>query len=143
MITTEREYKITKARIANPERAVAEIEARTDLSPVVRKMYADALMSNVESMATEVKEYEDLRSGDVKVNSASIEELPTALIRARIAHGWTQKNLADQLGITEQTIQRYEATEYQGVALARLTTIANALSVLVQSTYAAAYADAP
>jgi DNA-binding XRE family transcriptional regulator len=142
MITTEREYKITKARIANPERAVAEIEARSDLSPVIRKMYADALTSNVESMAAELKDYEDLRSGRVQVNSASIEELPTALIRARIAHRWTQKDLADLLDVTEQTIQRYEATEYQGVALARLTRIANALSVLVQSTYAAAYADA-
>ena len=47
------------------------------------------------------------------------------LIRARVAHGWTKKQLAGLLGVTEQTIQRCEATDYQGVALARIAKIAD------------------
>jgi DNA-binding XRE family transcriptional regulator len=135
MITTEREYRITKARIANPEKAIAHERARTDLTPLMRQMYLDALTSNIEEMAAEVRAYEDLKAGRVRVTGGSLSELPTVLIQARIAHGWTQKHLADLLGLSEQTIQRYEATEYQGVALARLARIAETLSVQVVGTY--------
>ena len=138
MITTEREYRITKARIANPEQALAREQARTDLSPRMRQAHVDALASNIEVMAAEVREYEALKAGRVQIRSASLAELPTVLIQARIAHGWTQKHLADLLGVNEQTIQRYEATEYQGVALARLTRIAATLSVQVVGMYATA-----
>ena len=138
MITTEREYRITKARIANPEQAIARERARTDLTPLMRQMYVDALTSNIEEMAAEVRAYEDLKAGRVRVTGGSLAELPTVLIRARIAHGWTQKHLGDLLGLSEQTIQRYEVTEYQGVALARLARIAETLSVRVVGTYATA-----
>ncbi|HJW76129.1 MAG: hypothetical protein A2Z32_01815 [Chloroflexi bacterium RBG_16_69_14] len=138
MITTEREYRITKARIANPEQAIARERARTDLTPLMRQMYVDALTSNIEEMAAEVRAYEDLKAGRVQVTGGSLAELPTVLIRARIAHGWTQKHLGDLLGLSEQTIQRYEVTEYQGVALARLARIAETLSVRVVGTYATA-----
>lgn len=138
MITTEREYRITKARIANPEEAIARERARTDITPLMRRMYVDALTSNLDEMAAEVRAYEDLKAGRVQVTGGSLSELPTVLIRARIAHGWTQKHLGDLLGLSEQTIQRYEATEYQGVALARLARIAETLSVRVVGTYATA-----
>jgi HTH-type transcriptional regulator/antitoxin HigA len=138
MITTEREYRITKARIANPEQAIARERARTDLTPIMRQMYVDALTSNLEEMAAEVRAYEDLKAGRVQIRSGSLADLPTVLIQARVARGWTQKQLADLLSVTEQTIQRYEATDYQGVALARLARIAEMLSVKVVGTYATA-----
>ena len=138
MITTEREYRITKARIANPEQAIARARARTDLSPRMRQAHVDALTSNIEEMAAEVRAYEDLKAGRVQIRSGSLAELPTVLIQARVARGWTQKQLADLLGVTEQTIQRYEATDYQSVALARLAKIAETLSVQVVGMYATA-----
>lgn len=138
MITTEREYRITKARIADPEQALALERVRMDLSPLLRQAHVDALVINVEAMTAEVREYEDLKAGRVQIRSASLAELPIVLVRARIAHGWTQKQLADLLGVNEQTIQRYEATAYQGVALARLIRIADTLSVWVVGTYATA-----
>jgi Helix-turn-helix. len=110
MITTEREYRITKARIANPEQGLANVRARTDLAPRMRQAYVDALTSNIEEMAAEVRAYEGLKAGRVQIRSASLAELPTVLIRARIAHGWTQKQLAAFLSVTEQTIQRFLLT---------------------------------
>ena len=94
------------------------------------------MTSNIEELAAEVRAYEDLKAGRAQIRSASLAELPTVLIRARVAHGWTQKQLAGQLGVTEQTIQRYEATGYQGVALARLAKVAETLSVQVVGVYA-------
>jgi hypothetical protein len=53
---------------------------RTDLTPLMRQMYVDALTSNLEGMAAEVRAYEDLKAGRVQIRSASLAELPTVLI---------------------------------------------------------------
>jgi len=55
-----------------------------------------------------------------------------ALIRARIARGLTQRELAERVGLAEQAIQRYEAGDYAGVSFARVVEIADALDVTVQ-----------
>ncbi len=57
--------------------------------------------------------------------------MPTALIRARIACGLTQRQLAERIGLQEQAIQRYEATNYAGVSFARLIEIAEALDLTI------------
>ena len=46
------------------------------------------------------------------------------LIRARIAQGLSQKSLAGRLGLKEQQIQRYEASEYASASLARIRSVA-------------------
>jgi HTH-type transcriptional regulator / antitoxin HipB len=51
------------------------------------------------------------------------------LIKARIASGLTQKDLAEKIGVQEQQIQRYEANHYGSASFDRLRTIANALKV--------------
>lgn len=65
------------------------------------------------------------------IEATGIGEFPTALIRARIARGLTQRELAERLGIAEQAIQRYEATDYLGVSFSRLVEIAEALDLTV------------
>ena len=50
----------------------------------------------------------------------SFDELPKALVQARIARGWTQKGLAGRVGLDEQKIEDYEATDYQRASLARI-----------------------
>jgi len=60
-----------------------------------------------------------------------LAELSTVLVKARIARGWTQRQLAEALGMAEQQIQRYEANDYRSTSLARLCDIANALGVTV------------
>jgi DNA-binding XRE family transcriptional regulator len=135
MITNDREYRITKARIANPEAAIARERTRVDVSPAMRDVYVAALAGNLQTMASEVVEYEDLKAGRAPVKGSSLSALPLVLIKARIAQGWTQKQLADKLQVAEQTVQRYEANNYQGVAIGRLSLIAEILSVQVTGTY--------
>ena len=49
--------------------------------------------------------YEALRSGRVAVVPLdSLDQLPDALIHARIAAGLTQRDLAERLGVKEQQI---------------------------------------
>jgi transcriptional regulator with XRE-family HTH domain len=50
------------------------------------------------------------------------------LIRARISAGLSQRELAARLGLKEQQIQRYEATNYETASLRRVLEIAAALN---------------
>lgn len=61
-----------------------------------------------------------------------LADLTDGLIKARIARGLTQKELAEKLNIDERQIQRYESTRYQGAALRRLQEVADALNVKIR-----------
>jgi ribosome-binding protein aMBF1 (putative translation factor) len=136
MIRNEREYRITKAQAAKFERALSQLSTSGEgaqLHPLVQKAQRDAVQSQLEELKEQIAEYEALRTGQCSVLSLdSLEELPRALIRARIAAGLTQRELAERLGLKEQQIQRYEATEYASADLARVNEIARALDVRVR-----------
>lgn len=75
-----------------------------------------------------------LRSGEESVLTLdSFAELPLALIKARVALGLTQKDLADRLGVKEQQIQRYEATDYTAASVRRLKQVIEALGIRVHA----------
>ena len=67
------------------------------------------------------EEPECAMSGQVSTFTAgTLAELATVLVKARVARGWTQRQLADALGVVEQQVQRYEANGYRSTSLARL-----------------------
>ncbi len=51
------------------------------------------------------------------------------MIRARIASGLSQRGLADRLGLKEQQIQRYEASDYASASFARIKRVVSALGM--------------
>lgn len=57
-----------------------------------------------------------------------VESLPEMLVEERKRLGLTQRQLAEKLGIKEQQIQRYEATQYQSASLQRLREVAKVLA---------------
>jgi transcriptional regulator with XRE-family HTH domain len=78
----------------------------------------------------QVSEYEQLRAGQLAAaRVSSLDDLPDALVRARIAAGLSQRELAGRLGMKEQQIQRYEADGYAGASLNRLREVMDALGV--------------
>jgi HTH-type transcriptional regulator/antitoxin HigA len=54
------------------------------------------------------------------IEANSLAGLADALIKSRIARGWTQRRLAETLGVAEQQVQRYESSAYRSASLARL-----------------------
>ncbi|MGH9107125.1 MAG: helix-turn-helix domain-containing protein, partial [Acidimicrobiales bacterium] len=44
---------------------------------------------------------------------------------------WTQRQLAEALGIAEQQVQRYEASGYRSASLARISDVADALGLTI------------
>lgn len=133
-IENEREYRITGAWIRRFENALEQIllEPEGDEPAWLRKARIEASQSQIEDLREQMVEYEALRSKQVHSASVnSLEQLPDALIKARIASGLTQEQLAERLNLKKQQIQRYEATRYASASLERLSEIARALGIQI------------
>lgn len=134
MITNQRQFRISKAQLENLRASATAFNfdkaVRRSGSAVLAKAELVALESQIEELVEEIREYETLRSGAVKILKAqSLSELPRVLIRARVAQGRSQRDLAQALGLKEQQIQRYEAEEYATANLRRLAEVAKALNL--------------
>ncbi len=133
MIKNERQYKITQAKADEIRVTISELEHAPlpdGLSPETREMQVNALKGTLGDFEIELADFDELHDATL-IEATGIGEFPTALIRARIARGLTQRELANRLGIAEQSNQRYEAGDYAGVSFARLVEIADALEVTV------------
>jgi transcriptional regulator with XRE-family HTH domain len=138
VITNERQYRITRAQLKRFDEAAEAQAARDpspDVDPRIHAAMGDALRSEAEELRRQVHEYEQLRAGEVKTRHLrSLTDLPRTLIEARIAGHMTQKELAERLGLAEQQIQRWEATNYAGVGVERMQNVADALGARITET---------
>ena len=134
MIKNERQYKITKAQAVRFSKALESFRQNpstgNSLHPLIVKAQEDALSSQLTDLESELREYESLKAGEFQLDSLKlVADLPSILIKARIAQGLSQKELADRIGLKEQQIQRYEATDYASANLARIKEVVNAFGV--------------
>ncbi len=134
MIKNERQFKITKSQADKFAAAIQELKASParSMHPLLRKAELDGMQSQLDDLNEQLAEYAALQSGEIKVVKIhSVAALPLALIKARIASGFTQEELAKRIGVAEQQIQRYEATDYEGANLTRIGEVIDALKVNV------------
>lgn len=132
MIKNERQYKITRSQAEKFKESISNLKRTTKtlsgVDPRFQKLEQDALESQLLDLQREIQEYEDLKNGQIPIMELlSIGDLPTTLIKARIALGLSQKDLADRIGLPEQQIQRYESTDYESASMSRLKQIIDAL----------------
>ena len=134
MIANELQRRVTQTAIREFEEALACLdEDAKDRPEWIRKGLREGMESQVADLRQELAEYDALRAGRVRVLELdSLDQLPEALIRARIAARLSQKELAGRLGLKEQQIQRYEATLYAGVSLQRLQEVADRLGLEIE-----------
>lgn len=131
MIQNERQYRITQTKLKEFERDLAAIDPQDpNLHPRQIIGWTNSYNLTIRQLKQEIAEYEQLKSGNILTFVlGSLDDLPTTLIKARIAAGMTQKELADKIGLQEQQIQRYEASHYSSASFDRLRAIANALKI--------------
>jgi ribosome-binding protein aMBF1 (putative translation factor) len=133
VIKNEKQYRITKAQVRRFQDAVAELAAQARPSNISARLWEaqrGAARSQMEELVEQVEAYERLNAGRGKgVVLEGLEDLPKALIRARIAAGMTQEGLARRLGVKPQQVQRYEATEYGSASFARILKVVHALGL--------------
>ena len=133
MIKNERQYRITRAQAEKFMAAIEEVPSRNDPGSLLAEIEVEALRGQLDELRRQMVEYEELQSGARGVLYVdSFDKLPQALIQARIAAGLSHKQLADRLGLKEQQVQRYEATEFRAASLTRLQDVINALGINVR-----------
>jgi HTH-type transcriptional regulator / antitoxin HipB len=131
MIQNERQYRITQTKLREFEQDLANLDPPDpSLHPRQIVGWTNSYNLTIRQLKQELAEYEQLKSGNiVTFVLGSLNDLPTTLIKARIAAGMTQKELADKIGVREQQIQRYEANHYNSASFDRLRSIAVALNI--------------
>ena len=133
MIKNEVQYRLTKTSAEGFETRLvwlrANPEARAGLDPVIAQAEEAGLESTIEELREELQEYDRTKKGHVDMEVLlTVDKIAGALIKARIAKGLTQRQLATIVGLKEQQIQRYESKEYANVDLSRVQEIAHALT---------------
>jgi transcriptional regulator with XRE-family HTH domain len=82
----------------------------------------------VAQLERELADYERLQQGRIpNTGPRPFEDLPDILVEQRIAARLTQRELAERLGMKEQQVQRYEATDYNSASLARVLDVVEAM----------------
>lgn len=136
MITNDVQYRSTKTHLNQFEEALTNLRAQAGKKPTkLQQLEIDAVTAQADDLRAELADYDRLSSGEVSTfEASSLAGLATLLIQARIARRWTQRRLADELGVAEQQVQRYEATEYRSASLARICDIAATLGIDIAET---------
>jgi transcriptional regulator with XRE-family HTH domain len=142
MIRNERQYRTTLRQRQMLADALGKLGEGGMLLPAgeggpvvddqaqIRELQRASLIGQLAELDAQLHEYEQLRAGQLTAaRVVSLGDLPDALVRARIAAGLSQRELAERLGMKEQQIQRYEADGYAGASLGRLREVMDALGV--------------
>ena len=131
MIKTNRQYRVAKIQVAHFARTLSQLTERRKgrPSPILDSQIA-SVQGELSLVESDAREYEALISGrTTALRLQSLSDLPGLLVKARIAAGLTQAELAATLGLKEQQIQRYEAMEYAGASMRRMLEVADALNL--------------
>ncbi|MDB9540573.1 helix-turn-helix transcriptional regulator [Anabaenopsis arnoldii] len=135
MIKNEQQYQNSLAWLQRFEQSIAELDDNEQLKaePKRWKLHRDSYQSQVDELKSEITEYERLINCDtskpLKIQVDSLNKLPDALIKVRLAAKITQRELADRLGIAEQRVKEYEDTDYQCASFVEILEVSTALGV--------------
>jgi len=96
-----------------------------------RELVAGSLRGSIHKLLLEVAKYRDAKQGRVRIPErlSSIHELCPYLTSIRIALGWSQETLANQLDITRQCVNRWEEHNYSDLDADTLDRVVTSLGL--------------
>ena len=128
MIKSDAQRERTVAQIEGFQQALAKVgEVKPDKrSAAIRGSY----QSMIGQLEDELREYDQLKSGELALPHVErLDQIAPFIAKIRIAKGVSQTELARRLGVSKQVISRYEESDYQTVAIARLQEILDAIGI--------------
>lgn len=136
MIRTDKEYKELKQRMSKSAELLEQQRKHFESMGLSKEQVKRALMPTVSFQKQQLEElqfYERLKEKkQIPKSFYSFNSVGTLLIAGRIARGWSQKELADQLGVSESVISRDEKNEYHGITAQRAARICDVLHLNVK-----------
>ncbi len=131
MIGTAREYGAAKRQIKELETALQALKSnRGSGHPDIERALLEGYTGELSCIRDDVERYDAVRSGQTRsLQITSLAELGEAVVLARTAAGRTQRELADELGVSAQQIQRDEAKRYAKAGIDRLQAVMGALQL--------------
>jgi|SRR5215210_1512458 len=135
MIRNDKEYRHSKDRLSELEAEAKKLSSvrRSVEQDQVASAVIDALRMQIEELEREISEYEDLKEGRLfSFGANDLGSLGELVTKARIACGFTQAQLGEILGMTQQQVQRYERDGWQKISLWRLAEAAGVLGLDVK-----------
>jgi HTH-type transcriptional regulator/antitoxin HigA len=136
MIKSDAQRERTLAQIDGFKKALAK---GAQAKPGKRSAaVAGSCQAMIRQLEEELCDYDRLKSGDLALpNMERLDQIAPFIAKIRIAKGVSQTELARRLGVSKQVISRYEESDYQTVALARLQEILDAMGIKTAVTLSA------
>jgi DNA-binding XRE family transcriptional regulator len=136
MIKNEKQYEYSQECARKFEYSIRALEQDEELKKKDHdgwQLSRDVKQSHLMALQEEIAEYERLincdKSQPISIKVESLNKLPDALIKARIAAKISQKELAYILGIDEQRVKQYEDTDYQCASFVEILEVSTVLGV--------------
>ena len=126
MIKSDAQRERTVAQIEGFQQALAKVaqEKPDKRSATIRGSYEGM----IRQLEDELREYDQVKSGELTLPHVErLNQIAPFIAKVRIAKGVSQTELARRLGVSKQVISRYEESDYQTVAIARLQEILDAI----------------
>lgn len=117
---------IRNSRQASVSRKTREelLHAAEQTPPERRSSYLEL----ADEIGRDLEEYEAIQAGRLnRFEIEGIDSIGEALVKARLARGWTHRQLAEALHVSEQMVQRDETRHYEHAGLTRVAEIADVL----------------
>jgi len=130
MIKNEKQYKITRKLLVDWEenRRLLRTKGRSQKADWIYQEQLHSVEEEIRQLKKQLKEYDEIKTGKRQLSDLElVETVPELLVKWRIACNLTQKELAKQLGMHENQLQRYENTNYAGASLSTVLQVARVL----------------
>ncbi|MGI0523992.1 helix-turn-helix domain-containing protein [Rhizobium giardinii] len=140
IILNEKELRDTRLRVTrlgealSSEASVSQLTSGLPSEVVVQ--VTEMMKAERRSLLASIEAYESAKeTGDATLLQQRASSDPgVTLIAARIAKGYSQRDLAWRLGVKEQQVQRYEADRYSTISLKNYARVAALLGVQIKAT---------
>jgi DNA-binding Xre family transcriptional regulator len=130
MIKNEKQYKITKKKLADLNEAILRKESSPDPLPAMDRLILVSLQDMQGQLHNEITAYDHLKSNmSSLLDERSIDDLPELLIEFKVQSGLTQKEFSKKIGMKEQQLQRYEAENFKSISFKNLLKILHAIGL--------------
>jgi len=96
----------------------------------VAELFAKSVRHHLSDLKEQIKAYDALKTGGLEpLGKCQLSEVGPYLVKARIASGMTQADLAKKLSVSQPMVHKYERVEYQGARADTLAKVAEVLRV--------------